>query len=104
MLVYYEWDGVEYIKNTETGQSSRLSRGDDEDVMVTEVSKHNMENKDAKRSIEVDDDVFIDQDKIIEDVDVDMEDFRETYVRNISFPIEEEPQDEELDLDDFDGA
>ncbi|GJX72496.1 hypothetical protein Tco_0309667 [Tanacetum coccineum] len=48
--------------------------------------------------------VVVIEDSIIEDVDVDIEDFRDTYVRNRRCPVEEESQDEELDLDDFDSA
>ncbi|GKE95801.1 hypothetical protein Tco_1580656, partial [Tanacetum coccineum] len=94
-----------YPKNTEIGKSSRLNRGDDEVIVVTKVGETSSKgNKDGKRSTKVDDDGFIYQDNIIEDVNVDREDFKDTYVRNLRCRVEEDKQYEELDLDDFDSA
>ena len=94
---------------TEVGQSSGLNRGDDETVVVTKIGESSRMKKDDKRSTKEVDDVFTELENIIEDVDVDMEDFRENYHRNVKCAEEEEPQEEEaeeedVDLHDFDSA
>ena len=40
--------------------------------------------------------MFTDLENIMEDVDVDMEDFRENYLRNVKCAEEEEPQEEDV--------